>query len=1335
MVKDYERNLLLFSPKFIKQKEYWVNKLSQDTEKTGILFTGNKNQPPAKEIDRVEIMITDHLFERLMKLSNRSDLAIYIILLTGLKSLIYRYTGSNDIMVVSPVYTPNETEETINDLLFIRDVIDDKSTFKELLQQISQSTLNAYENQDYPFDKLLEYLYDRSADENVNPSAVTDIECSLGNIHRQRNPAELQDELIFRFIRQPDQVEGEILYNSRKYGTYYLEQISRHFVRLLDQFLLDVETTLSNVSFLTEREQLLYHFNRTEADYPGDNSIHRLFEQQVEQTPDNTAVVFEDRALSYSRLNSQANRLAGELNEKGATPGSLVGIIMNPSPGLVIGILGILKSGAAYLPIDRECPPARKAFMIKDSGIKILLTQRDFPGENRELLQLIPPGHTIVVDDCHFSSKKTSNPDIETNSRDICYVMYTSGTTGNPKGVVVEHRGVVNYIWWAARTYVRGQVIHFPLYTSIAFDLTVTSVFTPLITGNAVVVYKGEDKINLVEKIIDDNRVGAVKLTPTHLKLIRDKKIKKNASNIKRFILGGEELETKLAKDIFQNFNGDIEIYNEYGPTETVVGCMIYRFNPEDDELTVPIGNPIDNTRIYILDRNLNPLPFGAGGELCIGGDGVARGYFRQEALTAEKFIPDPFIEGGRLYRSGDLARRLPDGTVEFSGRIDNQVKIRGYRIELGEIEARLRTHEKITDAIVIAAEKSKGNSRGIDQKDIFLYAYIVSEKEPEAAELEDFLARHLPGYMIPSYFVQIEKIPLTANGKIDHNALPEPGINTGLDFQPPTNEIELKLVDIWSDVLYVDKEVIGIDANFFRMGGHSLKAAALISNIHKKLKVTVPLKEIFNNPTIRQLSGYIKTATGNEYCPINATEKKEYYEASYAQKRLWVLSQSKAASLTYNIPGVYISREKPDIEAVNKAFSYLIERHESLRTVFLLIGVDIKQKVVSTAEINFKLEYTDVRKSEDRDRDKALENLKETEKNTPFDLVKGPLLRAKLIHMEEKKCLFLFTIHHIISDYLSMEVLRKEFLMLYECFQKGEPAALNPLKTQYRDYTDWQHKQLTGNNLKRLREYWQNRFKGKDNIPRLELPYDKQRPEMRSYRGETIGFKLNEDIIGKLKSMGDENDVTLFMVLLSSVIHLLYYYGGQQDIIIGTPIAGREHADLENQIGFYINTLALRTTFREDNTFLELLDIVKKVILEAYEHQLYPFDQLVEELGIELDMSRHPLFDVMVDMVNLLEPKHERAETEPGKKENPLTFFQNTSKFDLTIFFREEVKSINVGFEYNTALFERKTIIGIVNRYQKLLERMIEDFDQPISCLQLEEEIALPAFNTFARV
>lgn len=638
----------------------------------------------------------------------------------------------------------------------------------------------------------------------------------------------------------------KLTYDGNIYHDHIIAGIKGHLQQVMEQVVQNEDQSLNDITVLSEaeRNRLLYEWNDTKAEYPN-QTIHRLFEEQAEKTPELAAVVSGNDKLTYRELNEKSNQLARYLRDKGVKEDTIVAIMAERSPEMVVGIMGILKAGGAYLPIDPDYPEERIKYMLEDSGAAIILVdhKQDLGTLHQEAVELTGD----------FSSYPADNLELAGNTDSLAYIIYTSGSTGKPKGVMIRQRGLVNYITWAARVYVQGEQLDFALYSSIAFDLTVTSIFTPLISGNRVIVYQhSRDGEPLIRKVFRDQKAGIVKLTPSHLSLVKD--MGASGSSIKRLIVGGEDLKTELAKEITERFHHNIDIYNEYGPTETVVGCMIYQYDAgRDRQVSVPIGKPASNVQLYILDERQEVQPVGIAGELYISGDGVAKGYLNKPELTSEKFLPNPFLPGERMYRTGDLARMRPDGHIEYLGRIDHQVKIRGYRIELGEIEHQLLRHSDIKEAAV-AAKTDQSN-------DQVLCAYVVSERDITQEDIKAFLVKELPEYMVPSYLLKLDELPLTPNGKVDLKALPEPDRSAGalLEYEPPRHELEEKMAAIWEDILNI--ELIGINANIFDIGANSLNIMSFVSRLYAELGFRVPFKDIFSKPTIKELSDFLKHA------------------------------------------------------------------------------------------------------------------------------------------------------------------------------------------------------------------------------------------------------------------------------------------------------------------------------------------------------------------------------------------------------------------------------------------------------------------------------------------
>jgi amino acid adenylation domain-containing protein len=1315
--KNNDENLLLLTLKFVKQKEYWTKKLSGDIEKTEIPFDHYKKieKPylPQKTRNKIEFQVPGNLCSRLVNLSKGSNLSIYIILLAALKILASRYTSQEDIIIVSPIYKLNISEETINDRVFIRETVRGDMTCKELILNTRESVLQAYENQDYPFDKLTGFLL--PTPDPANDSSFSDITCSLSSIHDPKNLEAVNTRLTFSFAQENHKLDGWILYDPDVYERFYLEQVLNHYINILDISIGDVNKKVRGISFLSEEEKqrLLFEFNDTTTGYPREKTIHELFEEQVERTPDHTALLgqipnsksqipnaFSGMYLSYRELNEKSGQLAFFLlKERGVGPDSIVGILLEHSIEMIIGILSILKAGGAYLPIDPNDPEARINYMLAHSGVKILLAS---PGPQVKVKE----ESIVLIDISHLLSFSTSTltSTCQVSPANLAYVIFTSGSTGKPKAVMVEHQGVVNYTCWAIKNYVGNEKVTFPLFTSLSFDLTVTSIFTPLLSGNSIIMYEGERKETLIEKLIEDNRVGVVKLTPSHLKLILEpvwqsfqSSGKKINSSIQQFIVGGENLDTQLAGRITQLFHKAVKIYNEYGPTEGTVGCMIYQFCPRTDtRSSVPIGRAVHNLHIYLLDKNKKPVPRGAVGELYISGDGAARGYLNRPELTGERFMRDPFIPGKRMYKTGDLGLWLPDGNIEFRGRIDQQVKIRGYRIELGEIESQLLKHEKVKEAVVLAREIS-GTTSGDKNKDKYLCAYIVSNGKPTTSELRKHLNRTLPDFMIPSYFMELENIPLTPNGKIDRRNLPAPGIPSTSEYTAPGDEIEKRLVEIWSQVLGIAQNMISIHANFFQLGGHSLKATILTSRIHKELNVKVALLEIFRTPTIEGLAQYIKKTNKDRFVSIKPVEKMEYYALSSAQKRLYIEQYMQKDNMSYNVSSLLKLERKIDKQRLEETLQKMIRRHETLRTSFKIIENKTIQQVYDNVE--FKIDYYDL--------PIAGEEVQRLIGNffRPFDLSRAPLLRVGLIKDTDEGYILITDQHHIITDGTSKKIFLQDFFSLFA------GKELPPLQIQYKDFSEWQNSQKTMELLEKQEKYWLKEFEGDFQL--LNLPTDFERPKIQQARGDRLVFQLDIQESHQLKKMAIREGITLYILLLAIINVLFSKECDQEETIIGAPIAGRRHADLEPLIGFFVNTLAMRNFPIATKTFHQFLMEVKERTIKAFENQDYQFEELVEKVLKTRKSGRSSLVDAVFVFQNTVLIQSDTPDQNlPHLPAKPYksNFNKDVTPFDWVINGFEQEEILVFIFLYRVKLFKKETIEMIIRHFKEVVSAVLDN-------------------------
>ncbi|WP_456238655.1 amino acid adenylation domain-containing protein, partial [Paenibacillus glycinis] len=1074
--------------------------------------------------------------------------------------------------------------------------------------------------------------------------------------------------------------------------------MAAHFRQVLEVAVSEPQAAMKDMGLLSEaeRQQILFDFNATTADYPQDNTIHGLFEAQVERTPDNIAVVFEEQQLTYRELNARANQLARVLREKGVQPDSLVGIMVERSLEMIVGIMAILKAGGAYVPLDPEFPKERIQYMLADSGSKLLLIQPHL--DKQADFALLIDTQVITLKDELFETEEDSNMLAISKSHHLAYVIYTSGSTGLPKGVMVEHHSVVNYL--------RALQYHYPLNevdvllqkSLFSFDASVREIFWWISVGASVQLLapNGEKDPKEIIRAIEDGAVTVLHFIPSMLQVFLDyveqKSYQLSLQSLRRVFSGGERLTASLAKR-FEKLIGvpyNVELTNSYGPTEATV--VTSYFDIKDDNIfdTVPIGRPIDSAKVYIVNRYNQLQPVGVVGELCIGGAGLARGYLNRQELAAEKFVANPFHPGERMYRSGDLVRWLPDGNIEFLGRIDQQVKIRGYRIELGEIEAQLLGMEAVKEAVVIAHPNEQGEHE--------LCAYVVAEEDLTVAELRGGLSLALPSYMVPSYYVQLEQLPLTPNGKLDRKALPAPEgqLATGVAYVAPRSELEQAVASIWQDVLGVTQ--VGVHDNFFELGGHSLRAMTLLSRLHRELGVELKLGELFRHPTLEAMAAAAGSGERTAYAAIRPVAEQPYYAVSSAQKRMYVLSQLEGAELSYNMPIVLQLEGQVDRGRVEQALNSLIARHESLRTSFEMNDGEVVQ-IIHPA-LAFAVSERQAAEAEAAQVVEAFIR--------PFDLQVAPLLRVELVQMAPERHLLLIDMHHIIADGVSLGVMVEEFTKLYA----GEE--LPALRIQYKDYAAWQQERQGSEAMKEHESYWLETLAGE--VPTLQLPTDYPRPAVRSFEGARVGFTLDETLAGRLRDMAEETGTTLYMVLLAAYKVLLSKYTGQEEVIVGSPIAGRPHADVEKLMGVFVNTLALRSYPTGEKTFASFLQEVKEQTLSAFEHQEYPFEELVGQLELTRDLSRHPLFDTMFILQNT-----ERGVLElPGLRIAPYERDHRAAKFDLTLQAAERENEIDISMEYSTALFKAETIQRMAAHFRQVLQTAVDDPHRAVREMEL---------------
>ncbi len=1286
--------------KFDEAREYWLKKLAELPDFSPL--AADFPSADSSQISATRFQLDSALASRLEQMGKGNHLSVYIILQTAFKILLSAFTDRDDLVVVSPVYDSNIRD--YNRVVLLRDRLDASLTFKEFLLRVRATVLEGYRHQYYPVEKLLDLL-----DVSVE-SPLFSFGFLHGVIHRRSFVLDFCRENP-RHVTVECNTDGNGLYleifcDAGRFSTGTIRSFMDSFIYILRQAAEQPTIGIRQIQFMDDhvKERVLRGFNDTGSQYPQDRTLQRLLRETSERHRDRIALWgWSDHSagresVSYGELSRKAASLTRRLHAAGAGDTSVVGLLLEPSVEMIVAILGVLGAGCAYLPMDPAFPQSRIDFMCRDSAVDAVVAQPCFE-------PLVPGDCTCwFVDPCRDIEDEAPAAECAGSATDLAYIIYTSGTTGDPKGVQVEHRGVVNYIVWRIETYEVSvdDVSLQPL--SYCFDGFVSNMYTPLLSGGLLVMAPEKDRLDFaaLARLVERRRVTNVSLVPGLFAALLDYATPGQLRSLRFVVLAGEAARKRLLGRIKTELPG-LCLINEYGPTEASVTAAAQVGVDGEPEI---IGRPIANTTIYILDRQLKPVPPGAAGQLFICGDGLARSYVNSPSLTARKFLPAPHDitgsnNGERMYASGDLARFRADGRIQLLGRTDLQVKIRGHRIELEEIENRLAMLEMVQEAVVVARKDENG--------DQYICAYLVAG---DGARLDmDSIRReleaHLPAYMIPRFLMAVEKIERTVAGKVNRRALPEPQLLAGQSFVGPTGHTETVLVDIWGQILNISPDLLGIDADFFTIGGHSLNATRMVSLIHKELGATVTLAEIFEARTIRRLAEVASPRIQSQaFQAVQAAEEREYYELSPAQKRLFVLQQLELHSIAYNMPEVMELQEEPDSKRLEQVFRQLILRHESLRTGFATVAGYPVQQVRERVE--FAIERFQLQTSGASDADAVNSWIKDTVKKfvRPFDLEQPPLLRVGLVTAGEKRPVLLVDMHHIISDGVSMGILTEEFLRLME----GE--ALSPLRLQYKDYSQWLASPRQEEAAARQRDFWVQRFS--DQIPVLRLPLDFTRPQVQDFSGDVVPFIFDETVAAQLKELARQTDATLYMVLLALFNILLFKLSLQEDIVVGTPLAGRRHADLERMIGMFVNTLALRNFPKGEISFVDFLSNVRTRTLEAFENQEYQFEELVEQLSLRRDISRNPLFDVLFSMQHLERAGGDGGGPDAGARESEgLTF--HSSKFDLTFSAVERDEQIFCRMTYALRLFKRDTIETWIRYFTTIVRGVCEEPNLPI--------------------
>ena len=1092
-------------------------------------------------------------------------------------------------------------------------------------------------------------------------------------------------------IHSGESIQFRFNYNSRVYQSEIVEAVGQQLIHIAEQVVQESVSTLSQIQFAGANRG----WNQ-DAKFLPTKSIPHRFEERVQQHPDAIALVFEGQSWSYRELNEKANRLAHYLlDQQQVKPQDLIVLYTDRSPWMLIGMLGILKSGAAYLPITPDFPASRINYMLEDSGCKLLLThsiQKLTFSEGRQVIEL----ESALAGSNH-------NPEINIQPDFPAYMTYTSGSTGKPKGIQVSHQNVVGFTANLQGTFGFREGESILGVTTFTFDISVLELLCSLMTGLKVVL-AGSPEIEepaRLARLIERERIKLVQTTPSRLKMLLDFNDNGFLAPVRVLLVGGEAFPEPL----FQQVRSlpDVQVFNVYGPTETT----IWSTAKDLSDGVLNIGTPLLQEQVQILSREGQLLPPGGQGEICIAGEGVTLGYWNRPELSLEKFVQLPGFSQGLVYRTGDLGRKNPNGEIEFLGRVDEQVKIRGYRIEPGEIEARLREHPAVQEVVCGVWTTNRG--------EIELAAWWIPTEGaqiPASKILRSFLAQTLPAYMWPDHYCQIAHFPLNTNGKLDRKQLPDPTLSVTEQQETtelPATQLQQQVARAWKEVL--GQKEIGLDDNFFELGGHSLKATQVVSRLFKETGVYLNLRDFFSGPTIRHTVELIENSEQGDESSIPLTPSRPYYPTSSAQKRLWLLdSMETGGSSTYNMPGAVTFHQSIDTECLTLAFQTLLERHESLRTNFKVVGEEPVQ--IIRPYVVFQIPEEDLRSHPDPE--VSAKELADEEAQKPFDLESDVLLRAKLLRIDDEKSVFLFNMHHIISDGWSVQILLQELKILYNAFSKGLKNPLEPLSLQYRDYAEWHNRK----SFEQEEAYWMNKLKGR--VDWLKLPYDYPLTEVNSFSGGLITRELTPEVTAGLRRLSQDHAISLSNTVLTVFMIFLSKLTGQSNISIAMSIANRNHPDIEQLIGFFVNTLIIHAEIHEEDSLEEMLQQVKHNSYEAFEHQNYPFERLVKNLNPHRYYNHQPLFNVIFGFQNFQNvevPVRFRKEEDKwltGDINQELTGLEsfdqsyNTSKFDLSLFVYDLGDRIQLSFEYNSERFKASSITQYLTVFSRFLESVV---------------------------
>ncbi|MGY3321976.1 non-ribosomal peptide synthetase [Pseudomonas sp. TE3911] len=1289
-----------------RQLAYWKNQLGDEHPTLSLATDHPRSVQHIRSASRHSVRLSVGLSEAIRQTAQANESTPFMLLLAAFQTLLYRYSGQRDIRIGVPnANRPRqETQGLIGffiNTLVLRAELDGRLPFNQLLAATRETALGAQAHQDLPFEQLLE-AFSQAREQGLFQVMFNHQQRDLSALRRL--PGMLADELPWHSreakfdlqLHTEEDRNGRLSlafdYADEVFEGATIQRLAEHFINLLHAICEQPQQALGDLRLLQADEQQPW------SQAPCAPAQQWLPELLNQQTSDNTALVWQDGSLTFAQLHAQANRLAHYLRDKGVGPDVCVAIAAERSPQLLIGLLAIIKAGGAYVPLDPDYPAERLAYMLKDSGVQLLLTQT-------AVLEKLPSADgvcVIAMDSLHLESWPTQAPGLHLHGDNLAYVIYTSGSTGQPKGVGNTHGALAERLQWMQATYQLNDTDVLMQKAPISFDVSVWECFWPLITGcRLVLAGPGEHRDpHRIAQLVQEHGVTTLHFVPPLLQLFIDEPLVPECTSLRRLFSGGEALPAELRNRVLAQLPA-AQLHNRYGPTETAINVTHWHCTAEDGERS-PIGRPLGNVICRVLDDHLNLLPAGVPGELCIGGIGLARGYLGRAGLTAERFIADPLGEAGaRLYRTGDRVRWNADGVLEYLGRLDQQVKLRGFRVEPEEIEARLLALDGIAQAVVLVRNAT-------------LIGYYTASRALDEQDVKAALAAELPEYMVPAQLMRLDAMPLSPSGKLDRRALPEPVWQTREHIEPET-PLQQQIAAIWREVLGLPQ--IGLRDDFFALGGHSLLATQIISRTRQACDVELPLRTLFEASELGAFAeqvGLIQ-ASGqrNQQTAIAKVDRSQPVPLSYSQQRMWFLWQMEPDSPAYNVGGMARLRGVLDVGRFEAALQALIMRHETLRTTFPSVDGVAYQKV--SPQTGVRMDWQDISELNETEREQRLQQLADHEAHTPFNLETGPLLRACLVKAGEQEHYLVLTLHHIVTEGWAMDIFARELSALYEAFIDERLSPLSPLPVQYLDYSVWQRQWLESGERQRQLDYWTAQL-GTEH-PLLELPGDRPRPPVQSHQGELYRFDLSDALAARVRAFNAERGLTLFMTMTATLAVLLYRYSGQTDLRIGAPVANRIRPESEGLIGAFLNTQVLRCQLNGQMNVGELFEQVRHTVIEGQSHQDLPFDHLVEALQPPRSAAYNPLFQVMC---NVQRWEFQQSRQLAGMTVEYLANDARATKFDLNLEVTDLDHRLGCCLTYSTDLFDEPRIARMAEHWRNLLEALIADPDQRLSELPL---------------